>query len=90
MYSWEGRTEAVEERMAGKKSDTEDSVVVAAAKTIGSAAGKVAAATGLAGAAKPKKGKLQKKDKAGLPRREKKAAKKAAARRGAKSGSAKG
>ncbi|HUS06396.1 MAG TPA: hypothetical protein VMZ52_08880 [Bryobacteraceae bacterium] len=75
--------------MAGKKSSTEDSAIVAAAKTIGSAAGKVAAATGLAGAPKPKKGKLQKKDKSGLPRREKKAAKKAAARRSAKSAPAK-
>jgi hypothetical protein len=67
-----------------KKKDTEDSAVVSAAKAIGSAAGKIASMVGAGPDTppKPKVGKLAKKNKSRLPRREKKAAKKAAAKRG--------
>jgi hypothetical protein len=69
-----------------KKKETEesaDSVLVTAAKTIGEAAGKVAAAVGVTTAPKPsvpkrKIPKLVKKNKQRLPRRQKKAAQKAA------------
>lgn len=67
-----------------KKKDTQESpdgALVAAAKTIGSAAGKVAAAVGIATPAKQtakvKVPKLAAKNKTRLPRRQKKAAKKA-------------
>ena len=54
-------------------------VLVKAAKTIGETAGKIAAAVGVAQPAKKKKTpKLAKKAKSRLPRRQKKAAKKAA------------
>lgn len=75
--------------MADKKK-TPENVLVTTAKAIGSAAGKVvslagAAAAGIAPSTKSKKkGKLLKKDKPHLPRRLKKAQKKAAARRATK------
>lgn len=65
--------------------DTDDSVLVEAAKQIGATVGRVAAATGLAGSsdqagtAKAKPEKLQKKNKQRLPRREKKARQKVTA-----------
>jgi hypothetical protein len=66
-----------------KKAKADDTVLVKAAKTIGTAAGKI---TALAGAGadsspttpKPKVSKLQKHTKSRLPRLEKKAQKKAA------------
>ena len=68
-----------------KKQTTEDSVAVKAAKVIGKAAGKIASLAGAAApepgppsAAKSKKGKLPKKNKSRLPRRQKKAQQKAA------------
>jgi hypothetical protein len=59
-----------------------DTVLVSAAKVIGSTAGKIASLVGATPEARPatpsrKKGKLPKKDKHRLPRREKKALKKA-------------
>jgi len=70
--------------MAKKKEETEGSsegALVQAAKTIGEAAGKVAAAVGVAKPepeapkpAKPKTPKLAKKNKSRLPRKQKKAA----------------
>ncbi|HEX3879601.1 MAG TPA: hypothetical protein VHW24_21610 [Bryobacteraceae bacterium] len=68
--------------MAKKKAETgsEDSVLEAAAKVIGKTAGKIAATVGIATPAKPKSTKipkLAKKNKHRLPRRQKKAAKKA-------------
>jgi len=70
--------------MAKKKEtkETEESIVVDAAKAIGSAAGKIAAIAGsVVGRAKPAKkkavGKLPKKNKSRLPRKEKKAQQKA-------------
>jgi hypothetical protein len=65
--------------MAKNKESQEstDGVLVTAAKTIGAAAGKIAAAVGVATPAKPKVPKLVKKHKDRLPRRQKKAAKKA-------------
>ncbi len=65
-----------------KKKESDDSVIVTAAKAIGEAAGKVAVLTGVAAPAppaKPKIGKLKPKNKARLPRKEKKAQKKKAA-----------
>ncbi len=56
-----------------------DGALVSAAKAIGSVAGKVAAAVGIATPPKPKVPKLAKKNKSRLPRRQKKAAKKAEA-----------
>jgi hypothetical protein len=66
--------------MAKKKKTEEspDSILVTAAKGIGAAAGKVAAAVGMATPPKPKVPKLGKKHKNRLPRKQKKAAKKAA------------
>jgi hypothetical protein len=64
-----------------KKKETEappDGVLVAAAKTIGAAAGKIAAAVGVTAPAKPKVPKLVNRQKSRLPRRQKKAAQKAA------------
>jgi hypothetical protein len=64
-----------------KKKEIEESpegALVAAAKTIGAAAGKVAGAMGVATPPKPKMPKLVKKNKRRLPRRQKKAAQKAA------------
>ena len=55
-----------------------EGVLVKAAKTIGEAAGKIAAAVGVTPPAKKKVPKLTKKNKPRLPRRQKKAAKKAA------------
>ena len=78
-----------------KKDKTDESVLEAAAKTIGKAAGKAAAVAGLeAGEAAPpaarpntpkkeKIPKLVKKNKSRLPRREKKALQKASAKKGA-------
>jgi hypothetical protein len=65
--------------------EKEDSVLVSAAKVVGSAAGKVAALAG-ASESQPatkssKVGKLLKKDKHRVPRKQKKAAQKAAASR---------
>ena len=67
--------------MARKKdSPPEDTLLVSAAKAIGTAAGKVAHIAGAAPAPpKPKKGKLQPKNKKRLPRKVKKAQKKTAA-----------
>ncbi|HWC96378.1 MAG TPA: hypothetical protein VG456_06510 [Candidatus Sulfopaludibacter sp.] len=68
--------------MARKKAETEESIVVTAAKAIGSAAGKIAAAAGVTGpelkAPAVKRGKLAPKNKSRLPRKQKKAQKKAA------------
>src|SRR3979409_446247 len=73
--------------MAKKKNadqEPADNILVDAAKTIGTAAGKVAAALGAAPDAPPqiskKIPKLAKRNKARLPRREKKAQKKAASK----------
>jgi len=65
--------------MAKNKESQEstDGVLVTAAKTIGAAAGKIVAAVGVATPAKQKVPKLVKKNKTRLPRRQKKAAKKA-------------
>ena len=60
-----------------KKSKTEDTPLVTAAKAIGSAAGKIASLAHVSAPA-PKKGKLVKKTKSRLPRRQKKARQKAA------------
>jgi len=62
----------------------EESVLVTAAKAIGRTAAKVATITGVAHPESPKKarpGKLVKKNKTRLPRREKKAQRKAAGKR---------
>jgi hypothetical protein len=66
--------------MAKKKEAKEiapDGALVTAAKTIGATAGKIAAAVGIT-APKPNVPKLAKKNKSRLPRRQKKAARKAA------------
>jgi hypothetical protein len=65
-----------------ESSETSEGMLVEAAKAIGTAAGKVAAAVGIttparAKTAKPKPARLVKKNKARLPRKQKKAAKKA-------------
>ncbi|HEX8985173.1 MAG TPA: hypothetical protein VF767_07075, partial [Bryobacteraceae bacterium] len=64
-----------------RKKEAAESVVVDVAKAIGGAAGKIAAAAGVTAppprVAKAKVGKLPKKNKARLPRRQKKAQKKA-------------
>lgn len=65
--------------MAKKKEATEgqdEGALVQAAKTVGEAAGKIAAALGVAKPAKPKVPKLAKKNKSRLPRKQKKAARK--------------
>lgn len=63
----------------------EDTLLVTAAKTIGKAAAKVASAVGVEGAAPARsvKPKLPKKNKSRLPRKQKKAQKKAADTRAA-------
>ncbi|MEP6713931.1 MAG: hypothetical protein ABJC09_00050 [Terriglobia bacterium] len=65
--------------MANKKETQEptDGVLVAAAKTIGLAAGSIAAAVGMTAPQKQKVPKLVNKNKSRLPRRQKKATKKA-------------
>ena len=64
-----------------KEKENDDSVLVTAAKAIGSTAGKVASMVGATATppAKPKRAKLQPKNKHRLPRKVKKAQKKAAA-----------
>ena len=62
--------------------DAPDSVLMTAAKSIGAAAGKIAAAVGVSAPVEPKaprtrRPKLAKKNKARLPRRQKKAVQKA-------------
>jgi len=68
--------------MAKKKEEaspqSQDGALVKAAKAVGEAAGTIAAAVGVAKPAKPRVPKLEKKNKSGLPRKEKKAAKKSA------------
>ena len=69
-----------------KKKNTEEGIFVNAAKAIGPAAGTMASFAGAtpdkpSSAKTVKKAKLPKKNKARLPRRQKKAQKKAAARR---------
>ena len=62
-----------------KKKQTEkssDGALVTAAKAIGSAAGKVAAAVGMGTPPKPKAARPVKKSKSSVPRKRKKAAKK--------------
>jgi hypothetical protein len=63
-----------------KKPQAPDGALVTMAKNIGAAAGKVAEALGMAAHEKPvkKAAKLAKKNKSHVPRRQKKAAKKAA------------
>jgi len=67
-----------------KKAKTDESGLVAAARAIGSVTGKLAAKVGVGGETAPKarKGKLVKKNKQRLPRRQKKAQQRAAARAG--------
>jgi hypothetical protein len=65
--------------------DAADNVLVSTAKSIGTVAGKIASAVGAAAPtpstpARPKVGKLKKKNKTRLPRRQKKAQQKAAKR----------
>jgi hypothetical protein len=65
-----------------ESSEKSEGMLVTAAKSIGTAAGKVAAAVGIttptpAKTKKPKVARLAKKNKARLPRKQKKAAKKA-------------
>jgi hypothetical protein len=68
--------------MAKKKEATEappesqEGALVKAAKAVGEAAGKIAAAVGVAKPVKQRVPKLEKKNKVGLPRKEKKAARK--------------
>lgn len=66
-----------------RKKEAEDSVIIDAAKAIGSVAGKIASLAGATAdrpqSVKAKKGKLPKKNKSRLPRREKKAQQKARA-----------
>jgi len=69
-----------------KKKSSEKNILVNAAKAIGTAAGTIASLAGVtpdepASAKTVKKTKLPKKNKSRLPRRQKKAQKKAAARR---------
>ena len=60
-----------------KKKEAEDTALISAAKTLGAAAGKIAALVGVDAPprqpSKPKVEKFQKKNKSRLPRREKKA-----------------
>jgi tRNA A37 threonylcarbamoyltransferase TsaD len=60
-----------------KAEEAPDSALVTAAKSVGAAVGKVAAAVGIGTPPKPKVPKLAKKNKMKLPRKQKKAAKKA-------------
>jgi hypothetical protein len=62
---------------AAGESPEQDGVLVKAAKAIGEAAGKIATAVGVTKPAKKAPPKLAKKKKAGLPRKVKKAVKKA-------------
>jgi hypothetical protein len=62
----------------GKTEGSDEGVLVKAAKTIGTAAGKLASAAGMKPSEPRKTGKLVKKNKSRLPRRQKKAARKAA------------
>ena len=66
--------------MANKREAQESpgGVLAAVAKTIGAAAGTIAAAVGITAPQKPKAAKLRNKNKSRLPRRQKKAATKAA------------
>ncbi len=68
--------------MANKKEAQEppEGVLVAAAKTIGAAAGMIAAAVGITAPQKPKVPKRVNKSKSRVPRRQKKAAKKVSTR----------
>ena len=81
-FARESRSFHVEEIQMTKKAEAEDSVLIDAAKTIGTAAGKIAALVGVDAPPRkpsaPKVPKLKKKNKSRLPRREKKALKKAA------------
>lgn len=77
----------VKETMARKKQETtttDESVIVSAAKAIGTAAGKIASLAGVSAPAEPKRGKLPPKNKARLPRRQKKAKQKLEAAQQAK------
>jgi hypothetical protein len=58
---------------------TDDTLLVSAAKAIGTAAGKIASLAGAAPAKSTKKGKLPKKNKRRVPRLQKKAQRKAEA-----------
>ena len=58
--------------------DSPDGVLVAAARSIGGAAGSIAAAVGITAPEKPKAARLVNKNKSRLPRRQKKAVKKVA------------
>jgi hypothetical protein len=60
--------------------ESPDGVLVATAKTLGAAAGKIAAAVGITASPKPKGPKLVNKNKSRLPRRQKKAGQKTAKR----------
>lgn len=62
----------------GKTEASDEGVLVKAAKTIGTAAGKLASAAGVKPPERRKTAKLAKKNKSRLPRRQKKAARKAA------------
>ena len=80
VVEWAGmakKKESTEGSPVPAKEASADSTLVKAAKTIGEAAGKVVAAVGVAKPAKPKVPKLAKKNKSRLPRRQKKAARKA-------------
>jgi hypothetical protein len=59
--------------------ETDDTLLVSAAKAIGTAAGKIASLAGAAPTKSTKKGKLPKKNKRRVPRLQKKAQRKAAA-----------
>jgi hypothetical protein len=72
------KKEATDKPAEPVKDTPPEGALVKAAKSIGEAAGKVAAAVGVTPPAKPKIAKLAKKNKSRLPRRQKKAAKKAA------------
>jgi hypothetical protein len=57
--------------------ESQEGALVKAAKAVGEGAGKIAIAVGIAKPAKPRVVKLEKKNKSRLPRKEKKAARKA-------------
>jgi hypothetical protein len=61
--------------------ETDETLLVSAAKAIGTAAGKIASLAGAAPAKSTKKGKLPKKNKRRVPRLQKKAQRKAEASR---------
>jgi hypothetical protein len=69
---------AKKKEAADTSPELQDGALVKAAKAVGEAAGKIAAAVGVAKPAKVRVPKLEKKNKSGLPRKEKKAAKKSA------------